>query len=261
MRIEQFEILMETQLPKLFGLCSALTPNLKFAEQLFMDAYTVFVVEEKEFLATENFETTNQSERLSVKRYLFNSMSRQIIELASKKSKYFEAVPNSKILEYKNFFELKNNHKAILFLKEKLKVDLKDLQEIFELQSYQVKEVFHNALHKLNENSVIQEETYDLEMSLKYLVNSLVNKTLSPKLILSIEEEINSNKNLYDYYQERLRQQEFFESLIPERTLSRPSRAELIESMNKVNLDIFPKEKLYFIHKLTKFLTTPVIEI
>lgn len=261
MRIQQFEILMETQLQKLFGLCCALTPSLKLSEQLFVDAYTVFVVEEKEFLAKEDFDTTDNSERLSVKRYLFNSISRHIVELASKKSRYFDEVLKNSQLEYTNFFELKNNHKAVLFLKEKLNIDLKDLQEIFALQPHQVKEIYHNALYKLNQDSVADGPTDELDLNLKYLVNSFVFKTLPSKLRLNIETEINSNKKLYSYYESRIRLKEFTQSLIPSIQLSRSTRSELIESISEINTDIFPKEKFYLFHKISKFMTTPIVEI
>lgn len=261
MKKQQLEILIESLTPKVYGLCFAMTGDARCSEQLFIDAYTVFLLEEKEFISQDELPSGDQEMRLSVKRFLFNTFSKHVYQLALNKNRYSKKSELSSENEFELYYQLKPQQRALLFLKEKLDLRLQDLQEVFALKRYQVIEFIHNANYSLNSDMVEIGQGFKLDEVLKHQVNALVNRTLPLDLIRAIEEKINADTQTYHYYQERLRLKEFTQSLIPEGQISFQSRKEIGLEVSAVNEDIFPKESFHALKKFSSFMTTPIIEI
>lgn len=262
MKKQQLEILIESLAPKAYGLCFALTGNAELSQQLFVDAYTVFLIEEKEFIAEDELAPGDQEMRLSVKRYLFNTLAKYIHHLAQNKNRYaLNGNSSNTDSEFREFYKLKPQTRGVLFLKEKLDLRLEDLQEIFALKRYQVVEFIHNANFTLNSNSVESRENSQVTEAVRYQVNSFVNRTLPKEQVGITEEKINSDNSIYDYFQERLRLREFTKSLIPDGAISPEIKQNLNKEISIINEDIFPKERFHAFKKISTFLTTPIIEI
>lgn len=261
MRKQQLEILIESITPKTFGFCYALTGNVETAQQLFVDAYTVFIIEEKEFISQDELPSGDREQRLSIKRYLFNTFAKYIYQLAQNKERYLITRSESEeILEYGVFYNLKVQQRAVLFLKEKIDLNLVDLQEIFALKRHQLIEFIHNANFSLNADSVQAREDISVDEKTRFQINAFVNRTLPTKQFRSVEDKINADQKFFDYYQFRLRFKEFTKSLIPEGSIDFQVRKNLNLEVLVINEDIFPKERFHTIKKITSFLTSPVVE-
>lgn len=148
MRKEELENIVDSITPKLYGFCTALTRNVQEAEQIFIDAYTVFILKEKNFVAEMQFDPESKKDRVSTKRYLLNELIKEIYELArirAPKNRY----DNSSFLEYESFYDLNIQKRAILYLKDVANMQVEDLQEIFVIQRHQVIELLHNSYYGL----------------------------------------------------------------------------------------------------------------
>jgi hypothetical protein len=144
MRKEHLEAMIDSITPKLYGFCTALTRSEEEAEQIFVDAYTVFILKEKYFVAEMQFDIDSKSDRISTKRYFLNEILKEIYELArlrAPKNRY----DNSSFLEYESFYDLNIQKRAILYLKDVANMNVEDLQEIFVLQRHQIIELLHNS--------------------------------------------------------------------------------------------------------------------
>ena len=138
------EILFESILPKLYGLSFALCNDEAMAQQLVVDAYTVFIMREKDFVSDMDFDTAIGQDRVATKRYLYCELIREIFELGLKRKSQFQ-LNSGENFEFDNYFDLPIQKRAILYLKEIAKLDITDLQEIFSLQRHQVLESLHNS--------------------------------------------------------------------------------------------------------------------
>jgi len=148
MRKEQLETILDSITPKLYGFCTALTRSEQEAEQMFVDAYTVFILKEKHFVAEMQFDIESKKDRVSTKRYFLNEILKEIYELArvrNPKNRY----DNSSFLEYESFYDLNIQKRAILYLKDVANMSIEDLQEVFVLQRHQVIELLHNSYYGL----------------------------------------------------------------------------------------------------------------
>lgn len=265
MRKQQLEILVESLLPKLHGLSCVLLDNSSRATQLLIDSYTVFMIENKDFLVEEGVHFDDQEDRLAMKRYLFNTIARYMISLSTKKSRYLreESEQVHPYPEYLNFSFLKTNQKAILYLKEIQSLSVDDLEEILELERYRVLESYHNSIFALNEDSVssISLNNNDIEENLAFQVKGFVHQTLPKNRMAAVKKLIEHNENAFKYYQNEVRMREFTQSLIPDPKLESESKKIIREAIEVIDSNIFPKERFEFFRKFTKFMTTPVVEI
>lgn len=152
----ELELLFESILSKLYGFSFILSNDNEVAEQLIVDAYTVFIMREKDFLSDMDIDTELGQDRVATKRYLYCELIREIFELALKRKNQFK-LSSEDNLEFDNYFDLPIQKRAILYLKEIAKLDIVDLQEIFSLQRHQVLESLHNSHFCLTQDLLNQE--------------------------------------------------------------------------------------------------------
>lgn len=145
---DQLENILEPLLPKLFGFSCALTRSEEEAGQILIDAYTVFILKEKNFVADMSFDPASKRDRVNTKRYFFNELLKEIYTLARKRTPRYK-FDNSTFREFENFYDLNVQKRAMLFLKDVANLTVEDLQEVFALQRHQVIELLHNAYHGL----------------------------------------------------------------------------------------------------------------
>ena len=137
MNKNQLEIFIDSLIPKFYSFAYALSADQVQAEQLVIDAYTVYTLREKDYLMQLEFDSDNKKSRVALKRLLTVEIYNEIYELARKK--YRKIKPSTQNLyEYKNFHQLTIQKKAILYLKEKQNLSIEELQEIFALKRHQV---------------------------------------------------------------------------------------------------------------------------
>ena len=145
---QELEKIIDSIFPKLLGFSSSLTSTADQAQQTLIDAYTVFVLREKNFISKMEAKLEDRVERLATKRYFLNELLKEIYDLAQMRKEPGK-IDHSKFREYENFFDLNLQKRAILYLKNKQNMSIEDLQEIFTMQRHQVIELLHNSYYKL----------------------------------------------------------------------------------------------------------------
>lgn len=141
--------------PKLYSFAYALIPDELQAQQIIVDAYAIFLVQEKNFISDYNYKGTKK-DRSAITRYIMTNMVAQIYELGLKRSAQRRNLRKKDLGLYQSFYNLKTNHRAILFLREKLRYSIEAIQQTLSLEKYQVLEAIYNAQHNLISNNEAQ---------------------------------------------------------------------------------------------------------
>lgn len=132
----------------LFGFCFALTGKTEEAEQLIVDAYTVFLLREKKFLRKEKVGRKGSRERRAIKKYLYKELLGEILDLAQKRP-----VENKNDIsisgEYESFFQMSLLNRAVLYLKEVKGFHLDDIQQVLNLERHRAVELYYNARYEM----------------------------------------------------------------------------------------------------------------
>ena len=154
MRKEEVITLIDSIIPKLYGFAFALVGDELQAEQLIVDAYTVYIMEDVNFLIGEDYIASNKTHRRNYRKYLLREIIGEIYELALKRipqlaSLHSKANRNSDYMEYESFYNLNINKRALLYLKEIAQFSIDEIQEIFAIERFQVLEIFHNSKHEI----------------------------------------------------------------------------------------------------------------
>ena len=147
MKKSEIAHIIDSITPRLFGLAYAMVGEELSAEQLVIDAYTVFVVGEKDYLASLSYDSTIKKERVGMKKYFSRSMYQEIYGLAVKR--FSQNKHTNENLEYGQFFELEIKKRAVVYLKEVQGLSVKDLQEVFVLQRHEVIECIYHTQDQL----------------------------------------------------------------------------------------------------------------
>ncbi|MFT6631390.1 MAG: hypothetical protein ACJAS4_001339 [Bacteriovoracaceae bacterium] len=151
--------LIDSLLPKVYGFAFSLLGDELQAEQAVIDAYTVFLMKEKDFLVKEEMDSDNNRHRQGLKKYLLREITREVYELSLKRISQLGGKRKS-LLEFESFYSLNLNKRALLYLKEIGLYTVSDLQEIFSLERHQVIETYYNARFEiLNDNTNYTQET------------------------------------------------------------------------------------------------------
>ncbi len=147
-------ILTDSLIPRLNGFCYALTANEEQAEQLLIDAFTVYILQEKSFLAINQVDFNDKVDRHRAKKLLLKELLASCFEMACKKNL---SPINLKNVASENidFFKLSYLQRAVMYLKEVAEYSISELQEIFGLQRHQIIEAYYNAKHGLLGNRKI----------------------------------------------------------------------------------------------------------
>lgn len=156
MKRSDLEKIIDSLFPRLYGFSSALTQDTDQASQTLVDAYTVFILREKNFIADMELNLENRAERVSAKRYFFNELLKEIFELA-KMRRPDRKIDNSGFREYQNFYDLNLQRRAIIYLKDVEGLSIEDLQEVFVMQRHQVVELLHNSYYELVKDIRVEE--------------------------------------------------------------------------------------------------------
>ena len=120
---------IERNLNDLFSFSFCLLPDELQAQQLLLDALSVFVAGEKELIL--EFETVEDPERkLSLMKVLRKSIMRAIYHMASKRSRQLETILMSGDNTPDVFFHLGISQRAVLYLKHKLNFDFAEIEHI-----------------------------------------------------------------------------------------------------------------------------------
>lgn len=141
--------LIDELLPKLTGYAFALSGDQLQAEQMVVDAYTVFVVKEKGFLNDESFDEEDKRERIAFKKYLLIELYKELFDLLKTRSQIPRKLSEDNYLEYSAFFSLPYMKRAIIYLKETQNFSVEEIQEVFCLERHQVLENLYNAKNEL----------------------------------------------------------------------------------------------------------------
>ncbi|MBT4791778.1 MAG: hypothetical protein HON90_09420 [Halobacteriovoraceae bacterium] len=149
MRKEELVSIIDSLLPRVYGLAFALMGDELEAEQVIIDAYTVYLMQDKDFLLKESFDSSDSKERSSIRRYLLKELFREVFELCQKRIPQLSGKNRKNLLEFESFYRIGVNKRAVMYLKEIEKFQIEDLQEIFSMERHRVLELFHNAKHEL----------------------------------------------------------------------------------------------------------------
>lgn len=155
-----FEPFLTTQLSKLFSFAFSLIPEELQAEQLVIDAYSVFAVREKDTIEDFDLDLEDVKDRAIIKRFITLHMLAEIYELGVKKSAHFK---NSLVppVGKEAFYSLDVSQRAVLFLSDSLDFSVDEIAETLNWKKFQVLERLYNSrnlvLKKTNVGATINE--------------------------------------------------------------------------------------------------------
>ncbi len=146
--------IVDSIIPGLYSFSYALIPDELQAEQLIVDAYSVFLIREAEDI--EALEAQSARERAASKKFAQTSLLIDIFDLAKKRAPQLTSLLRN-VREYGRFYELDILHRGVLGAKENLHLNNIQIGEVFALKSHQVLEALHNA------RAVLLSETHAME--------------------------------------------------------------------------------------------------
>jgi DNA-directed RNA polymerase specialized sigma24 family protein len=128
---------LERNLNDLFSFSFCLLPDELQAQQLLLDALSVFALGEKDLV--EEFEVVVDPQRkLALMKVLRKSIMRAIFHMASKRASQLESTLFSRENTPDVFFHLAISQRAVLYLKHKLNFDFSEIEHILGKHSTEV---------------------------------------------------------------------------------------------------------------------------
>ena len=149
MKKSELQPLIDVLIPKLFSFAYALVPDELQAEQIVIDAYSVFVISEKEHIESLKYNPKNKKDKAQILQYLFKSVLKEIYKLGTKRSSQLKNIIDEK-LDLPQFYQVEISQRALMFLKYKFGFNLNDLQQILMIQRHQVLEKIYNGKNSLS---------------------------------------------------------------------------------------------------------------
>ena len=166
MKKKEIEILIESLIPKLYSFAYALVPEDLLAEQMIIDSYAVFLVREKNFIKSHDYDSSNKKEKSAIKKYILTHMLFDLYQMGIKRYAQYKYVTRDNYSFYDSFYALNSNYRAILFLKETFKMSVTAIQDILRLEKHQVIEALYNARHEIhnlnNDSNSLQDRRTDV---------------------------------------------------------------------------------------------------
>lgn len=135
--------LIDSLIPGLYGFGYCLVPDELQAEQLVVDAYSVFLIRDGQNLRDLDL-AGGSKERARAKRYIQNQMLADMFDLGKKRAPQLRALFRN-LTENQDFYGLELAQRACLYAKEHLGCAHEDLEEIFAMKKHQIVELLHNA--------------------------------------------------------------------------------------------------------------------
>jgi DNA-directed RNA polymerase specialized sigma24 family protein len=155
MKRNELDNLLNSIIPKLYSFAYAMIQDDEQAEQLIVDAYSVFLVKEKNFIIDFKY-NDNKKEKLSFKNYLLINLIGEIYGLGVKRNSEQKHLKRLDHGEFDSFYKLDVTQRSVLFLKENLKFSIELIQETLQIKKHQVLEQLYNSRHR-----IIETETTD----------------------------------------------------------------------------------------------------
>lgn len=134
--------IIDSIIPGLYGFAYALIPDELQAEQLIVDAYSVFLIREEDDIKA--LEMQSARERAASKKFAQTSLMIDIFDLAKKRAPQLASLMRN-VREHQSFYSLDILHRGVLSAKENLHLSNPQIAEVFALKSHQVLEALHNA--------------------------------------------------------------------------------------------------------------------
>lgn len=265
MKKEDLNIILDKILPKIYRFSIIVSADKLLAQQNIVDAITVFLLENKDFLKTEIFELKEGKDRISLSKYLLRELSIEIYHLNQKKAVITQGISAGFTPEYEDFNKLTCQERVVLYLKESEDFTIQDLQELLSLKYHDVIQIFYNAKNKLMKKQFIENPlvTYDeLESSSQiHLANTLVYETYQAGQRELIEKRLHYTPSLNEYLQIKQNERDFFKQLIPEIKLKKSDLVEIRREVISIITEIIPYEEESFLGKFKRILDRPIISI
>lgn len=139
--------ILDHLLPKLFSFAYSLIPDELQAEQMVIDAYSVFIILEKERIESYQLDSTRRGQRTRFKRFLLKGLLRDILKIALKRSPQLGQFKSGE--NYQEFYLLDISERATLYMRDILGLDLDEVQEVMQFKKHQAIEKVYNARNNL----------------------------------------------------------------------------------------------------------------
>ena len=144
-------------LSKIYAIAYCLTPESKEAMRLIKDSLIVFQIKEEKFLSDQEFSLQSSFvESFAVERKILRRFIRQMLVCAQGRTldskRNISDVQNKKI-----FYSISLKQRLVLFLKVKIQMDFKELEEIFEVPKAELMRELYLAKNFLLKNEMFDE--------------------------------------------------------------------------------------------------------
>jgi hypothetical protein len=148
MKKSELEPLISSLLPKFFSFAFSLIPDELQAEQMVIDAYSVFLIREKDFIEELEYDPKSKREKSRFKKYLLKNLVADVYKLGIKRSSQLRHL-NRENIDYQAYYQIEISQRAVIFMKDVLGFSIEDIQEILNMKKYQVIERLYNARNNL----------------------------------------------------------------------------------------------------------------
>ena len=150
MKRNDVDKLLNLIIPKIYSFAYAMIQDDDQAEQLIVDAYSVFLVKEKNFILEYKFKETKK-DKTSFKSYLLINLIGELYRLGIKRNSELKQLQRFNHGEFDSFYKLDVTQRSVLFLKENLKFNISLIQETLKIEKHQVIEQLYNSRHRIIE--------------------------------------------------------------------------------------------------------------
>ena len=135
MKKSDFTLLTNSQLSKLYSFAYAIIPDELQAEQIIIDAYSVFLVREKKFIEGLEYDLKSKLAKTKIKKFIYTNMIGDIFKLGVKRATQLKESTGSPD-EFEKFYQLDPTSRAVVYLKEVAKLKYKEIENIVGVEKF-----------------------------------------------------------------------------------------------------------------------------
>lgn len=139
--------ILDNLLPKLFSFAYSLIPDELQAEQMVIDAYSLFIIREKETIESYQLDPNRRGDRTKFKKFLLKCILRDILKIALKRATQLGQFKSEE--NFQAYYLLDISERATLFMRDVLGLELAEVQEVMQFKKHQVIEKIYNARNNL----------------------------------------------------------------------------------------------------------------
>lgn len=159
----EIKSIINSQIERLHGFAFALTGDENKADELIIDAFTVLLVKERDYLKDLDTSLADKLEDRLIHNFIAKNMFKNMLDIMSKRKNDEEYTREN--LYHDSFFKLDLLGRSILYFKDVLGYKIDEIQDIFEIQKHQVIEKINSSRHHLireasSENLEITQELF-----------------------------------------------------------------------------------------------------